>query len=514
MSITKKDVLNKYNNELKTLENYIYIKQIEKLDISKKNDEYRDIDIIKLLVAKIDNIKKMYKQKGDDTVMLRTQIYIREFFINMFLIFGIKISEDNNIESIISDFLDTIDNKELIKKYQTEYVDIIQHNENSQSLKYIVFETYLIDKDLYNNVLDVFSTLELDDFKYDNKSIVKNYLQPEVDNDLINIPIGTLLFMNESKGLDFIGFQFSKSIRIGMRLRDNRVLALSRIILKNKWDTIIKKYQEKYDLKDFPESLLTSTYIISKFESMTQKEENELYKTEPFKNKIGGQIPFFMEGEIWPSCKNQKCKRVMSFYGQFRDPSKKMGSIRIFFCPDMTNKIHPAFNNEYLTDTKMDYVSIVQIDTSVIPIKINPPQNTRLIDCFKITGWGLTHEIQCPSNIVQILIDEFKKEHNLLYKYGNKEYTEYETLIIDDLEELVFHYFDNLDYNLKNTKNLQPYMGIKFHGTPYSNQYNFPNLQLGFTQNNNVDIFPNLNGCVQIYKFNNNLEYSFTKYSD
>lgn len=496
MPITKADLLKEYQKELDSLKNTFTIKTRRNL--------YSDILILKFLESQIEKIE-------DDQ---EKQILIRNFFLDIFLVFGIKIAKTKleklgtiNLESLTSEFLENYDDKKIKEEHQEIYFESYQGGKTKT--KAISFEVNLVNKNLYDTILESMESFDETDFE-NGDSIISQYLELDSRKNLDDIPVGTLLYVHEGLGIDFFGFQFSENIRIGFRLRDNRILDISRTILENKWSKVTSEYQKRKELKNFSESFLTPAYVITKVKALSLKKENELYTQEPFKNKIGGQIPFFMDGEEWPRCGYRNCQRPMTFYGQFKDPVKRLGTIRIFFCPDTTNKTHPAFN----FDSDKQISSITQIDTSLKPIQIKPPQETRFLDCFQITGWGKCLELESPTNIISIMKEEFKEEHNLLYRFGIKEYQEYETLIVDDLEHIVYSYFDD---NIDNS-NLQPFTGIKFHGTPYSysevNQYSRPNLQLGYNKINGKDIFPNLFGSIQIYRNNNGLEYSFEQFEE
>jgi hypothetical protein len=98
--------------------------------------------------------------------------------------------------------------------------------------------------------------------------------------------------------------------------------------------------------------------------------------------KIGGHVPFFMEGETWPTDDG----KPMAFYAQFVDPrpSRQKNLVRIFVS-DIAENSDPTAK---VLVTKLNELK-PQI---VIPEPANVP-NVGLVEPKIITGWHVVNEI-------------------------------------------------------------------------------------------------------------------------
>ncbi len=128
-------------------------------------------------------------------------------------------------------------------------------------------------------------------------------------------------------------------------------------------------------------------------------------------NKLGGSVPFFIEGEKWPSINDIH----LTFFGQFTDPRVSDNMLfRIF--------VYTNNNNNYQNYGTGKIMPILLDDNNINKqIKINPSQNIITYEPHEITGWIIERELR----EFEYFIDKYSlvDDQKTYEKYNNSKFS-------------------------------------------------------------------------------------------
>ena len=179
-----------------------------------------------------------------------------------------------------------------------------------------------------------------------------------------------------------------------------------------------KKLIEKATVKGFQKIPLTSNlekqkYFEAKGKSINLSDKNfrlvhipklqnlDLNKETGLEQKIGGNIPFFSEGDNWP----MKSGKPYAFVAQFADPrddKKYQNKLLQVFMPDL-DEIEEGVGE------KVAYVKVVDLLKPLKQIIIPQPKNVpnqNLLKPLKIVGWIRRYEVS-----IDILDNKFYQKY-------------------------------------------------------------------------------------------------------
>jgi uncharacterized protein YwqG len=199
-----------------------------------------------------------------------------------------------------------------------------------------------------------------------------------------------------------------------------------------------KRWKKIKDCENLLENLPNEMYI-PYFKPNVKLIQNETGLEE----KFGGNKPFFVKGEVWPS----KDEYHMTFFCQLKDPRKKDNMLyRVFVMLD-DDGIQEDFwiNKIELTPENIKNQIIIEKPKYSEEIKNNKYFNEEVFDAYEIIGWNKGDELKSFETI--------RKYYGIPpYQYKNN------NRIYNKLEE-IYHELS-----------LSASPGVKVGGTPLSTQ--------------------------------------------
>ncbi len=158
------------------------------------------------------------------------------------------------------------------------------------------------------------------------------------------------------------------------------------------------------NLDNLPETCYNKVYC-----PITKKIEDEI----GIENKLGGDIPFFIEGETWPIHE----EIPMAFFCQLKDPRKNDNILyRIFIAIDNDYECE----NYHISKIELNQVNLQnQIKISKLEYdndnelnelnELNEIKELTKFPAYEITGWNVENELKDCDSIFEILNIDPKK---------------------------------------------------------------------------------------------------------
>jgi hypothetical protein len=238
-----------------------------------------------------------------------------------------------------------------------------------------------------------------------------------------------------------------------------------------------KRWKKITEIKDLFDNL-PEQYYTTAYKPVTKK----IKKESGLEEKFGGEIPFFVKGELWPS----KDEYHMTFFCQLKDPRKKDNMLyRVFIMLD-----DEGIQEDYWI-TKIE-LSPENIKNQIIikkpeyndEIKNNKYFKEEKFESFEIQKWNRYTEL-APFKKIR----EYYHIPEYIYKNNNELYNEIER-----------EYMDCSNY---------PAAGVKVGGTPISTQDQDVVLEYDFLQLEYETYIPYMWGDAGIAHISENCEFTW-----
>lgn len=273
-------------------------------------------------------------------------------------------------------------------------------------------------------------------------------------------------------GLKGLGYTASSEpINKLMIGKDNEIYIVTQLNNNSKRWKKVKSLESLFD--DLPEE-----FFVTAYKPVTKEIENETGLEE----KFGGEIPFFVKGEVWPS----KDEYHMTFFCQLKDPRKNDNMLyRVFVMLDDS-----GFQEDYWI-TKIE-LSPENIKNQIIikkpeysdEIKNNTYFNEEIFEPYEIKKWNKFTELSSFKKI-----REYYHVPDYIYKNNNELYNRLERI-----------YLDSSNY---------PTPGVKVGGTPISTQDQEAVLPYDFLQLEYETFIPYMWGDVGIAHISEDCELTW-----